>query len=60
MPQLRNPRRERFAFLYVSLGKAAQAYLKAGFKAKDADVAGPRLLGYVGIQKRVGRNPSRK
>lgn len=50
---LKNARHEKFA-LKVAEGKSAtEAYRLAGYGAKDADTAGPRLSGNVGIQKRV-------
>ena len=48
-----NPRQERFCLEYLKDLNATQAYIRAGYAAKDADVAGPRLLGHVGVKARV-------
>lgn len=50
---LKNVRHEAFCQAYALGGNASEAYRKAGYSAKDADVAGPRLLGNVGIQQRI-------
>lgn len=39
------PKQELFVAEYLKDKNATQAYLRAGYKAKDADTAGPRLVG---------------
>jgi phage terminase small subunit len=53
MPELSNPRHERFCLLYVLLGNATEAYRQSGYRPQNADVKGPRLLGNVGIESRI-------
>lgn len=48
MPTL-NPKHQRFVEEYLIDLNATQACIRAGYKAKNADVTGPRLLGNVGI-----------
>lgn len=48
-----NAKWERFCLEYVKDLNATQAYIRAGYSAKDADVSGPRLLGNAGLQERV-------
>jgi hypothetical protein len=43
------PRQKLFVAEYLASRNATDAYRKAGYAPKDADVAGPRLLGNVGI-----------
>jgi phage terminase small subunit len=52
---LDNSRHEAFALNVAQGMSATEAYRQAGYEAKDADVAGPRLLGNVGngIKERV-------
>lgn len=50
---LENARHERFAQLVASGKSATQAYAEAGYSAKDADTAGPRLSGNVGVAARI-------
>lgn len=47
------PKQERFCQEYIIDLNATQAYIRAKYTAKDADVAGPRLLGNVGIKDRI-------
>ena len=42
-------KQEAFVREYLLSGNASDAYRRAGYGAKDVDVAGPRLLGNVGI-----------
>jgi phage terminase small subunit len=44
-----NTRQQAFVREYLLSGNASDAYRKAGYSAKDVDVAGPRLLGNVGV-----------
>ena len=54
MPELKNPRHERFCLFYYISGNAADAYRQAGFRStKNANVTAPRLLANVGIQARI-------
>ena len=50
---LKNARHEKFAQAVASGMSATAAYTEAGYTAKDADVAGPRLLGNVGVSARI-------
>lgn len=43
-------RQQAFVREYILSGNASDAYRKAGYSAKDANVAGPRLLANVRIQ----------
>jgi phage terminase small subunit len=43
------PKQARFVTEYVKDLNATQAAIRAGYKADNADVTGPRLLGNVGI-----------
>jgi phage terminase small subunit len=45
---LHNARHEAFALAVAKGASATDAYRRAGYRAKDADVTGPRLLGDVG------------
>jgi Phage terminase, small subunit len=49
MPKRLTPVQERFCSLYVSSGNAAEAYRRAGYHAKDADVCACKLLGTAKI-----------
>ena len=49
------PKRQRFVNEYLIDLNATAAYVRAGYKAKDADVAGPRLLGIVGVQEAIAK-----
>lgn len=49
---LKNSRHEAFAVEWAKGASATDAYRKAGYTAKDADTAGPRLSGNVGIKAR--------
>ena len=46
-------KQRRFAAEYSVDFNATQAAIRAGYKATNADVTGPRLLGNVGIQELV-------
>ena len=50
-----NPRQKQFCRLYLVHSNASRAYRDSGYAPKDADVAGPRLLGRVGIQAEIAR-----
>lgn len=43
------PRQRRFVEEYLIDFNATQAAIRAGYAAKDADVQGPRVLGYAGV-----------
>ena len=47
------PKQERFVQEYLIDLNATQAAIRAGYSAKDADVAGPRLLGNVGVKAAI-------
>ena len=47
------PRQERFVAEYLADLNASAAYRRAGYTAKDANVAGPRLLAKVSIQQAI-------
>ena len=47
------PKQRRFVAEYLIDLNATQAYIRAGYCAKHADVAGPRLLGNVGVAKAI-------
>ena len=46
-------KQERFCHEYLIDGNATQAAIRAGYEKRNADVVGPRLLGKVGIKKRI-------
>ena len=46
-------KQKRFAEEYLIDNNATQAAIRAGYAAKDADVQGPRLLGYVGVAEAI-------
>jgi phage terminase small subunit len=48
-----NPKQQRFVAEYLKDLNATQAAVRAGYKPKNADVVGPRLLGQVGIREAV-------
>jgi phage terminase small subunit len=48
-----NPKQKRFVDEYLVDLNATQAYIRAGYSAKTADVAGPRLLGDVRVQAAI-------
>jgi len=48
------PKQKLFVAEYLASRNATDAYRKAGYAPKDADVAGPRLLGNVGIAEKRG------
>jgi len=60
MPELKNIRHEKFCLWYVLSGNASEAYRQAGFRTKNADVTGPRLLVKVGIQRRIAELKPKK
>jgi hypothetical protein len=53
MPALANHRHEMFCQLYVILGNASEAYRRAGFTSKNADVTGHRALVKASNCKRI-------
>lgn len=53
MPELRNPRHERFAQRYLELGNASEAYRRAGYTKEWADGDGCRLLGNPSVKARI-------
>jgi phage terminase small subunit len=48
-----NERQKAFADHYIECGNASEAARRAGYKAENADVTGPRLLGNVGISSYI-------
>ena len=48
-----NNRQEKFCRLVAGGSSATAAYRKAGYESKDPDVAGPRLMGNVGVKRRL-------
>lgn len=46
-------RQQRFVEEYLHDLNATQAYIRAGYRAEHADVAGPRLLGNVGVSEAI-------
>ncbi len=48
-----NTRQEKFCQLVADGMSASQAYRKAGYSAKDVNVAGPRLMANVRIKERL-------
>jgi hypothetical protein len=48
-----NDRQAAFVREYLLSGNATDAYVKAGYAPKHADVAGPRLLGNVGVAAHI-------
>jgi phage terminase small subunit len=53
-PEL-SDRQERFVREYLISGNASDAYRRAGYSARDADSAGPRLLGNVRIKAAIAK-----
>jgi hypothetical protein len=53
MPELKNYRHEQFAQHFVKHNNASAAYRAAGYRAKDTDVAGHRMLVSVGMSERI-------
>lgn len=54
-PKKLTARQERFVEEYIVDLNATQAAIRAGYAPKDADVQGPRLLGYVGIAEAIAK-----
>ena len=50
-------RQQKFVLEYVKDQNATQACIRAGYSAKTAEQAGPRLLGHVGVREELGRRP---
>lgn len=48
-----NPKQQRFVAEYLKDLNATQAAIRAGYKADNADVTGPRLLGNVGVASAI-------
>lgn len=48
-----NPRQERFVQEYLKDGNATQAYIRAGYAPKAADVCGTKLLGNARVSAAV-------
>lgn len=48
-----SPKHRRFVAEYLKDQNATQAAIRAGYKKKNADVVGPRLLGNVGIKAAI-------
>jgi hypothetical protein len=48
-----NPKQQRFVAEYLKDLNATQAAIRAGYKADNADVTGPRLLGNVGVAEAI-------
>ncbi len=53
------PKQERFVAEYLVDLNATQAAVRAGYSPKDADVQGPRLLGYVGIAAAIAEGKAK-
>jgi hypothetical protein len=56
MPELKNPRWEKFAQLYVTLGNGSEALRRAGYRTKNVQVASvdaAKLLACASIKERV-------
>lgn len=56
MPELRNPRWERFCQNYVTLGNGSEALRRSGYRARNTKVASvdsAQLLAYPSIKKRI-------
>lgn len=53
MPELLNPRREKFCRLYLELGNATEAYRRAGYHAEEPNRTGSRLLTFDDVKKRI-------
>jgi len=53
MPELNNPRHERFCQAYVTTGNASEAYRQAGFKSKEVDGNAGRLIVRDSISSRI-------
>jgi phage terminase small subunit len=49
------PKHRRFVLEYLKDSNASAAYLRAGFKSKNPDVNGPRLLGNAGIKAAIAK-----
>jgi phage terminase small subunit len=47
------PKQKAFVSEYIRDRNATQAAIRAGYKADNADVTGPRLLGNVGIAQAI-------
>lgn len=54
-----NARQRRFVAEYLKDRNATQAAIRAGYKAANADVVGPRLLGHVGIASAIDAGETR-
>jgi phage terminase small subunit len=48
-----NPKQQRFVAEYLKDLNASAACVRAGYRTKNADVNGPRLLGNAGIREAV-------
>ena len=59
-PNQLTPKQKRFVAEYLVDLNATQAYIRAGYCAKHADVAGPRLLGNVGVAKAIEEKQQKK
>jgi phage terminase small subunit len=59
-PGALSAKHQRFVAEYLIDLNATAAYRRAGFAAKDADVAGPRLLGSVGIAAAIAAGKARQ
>jgi hypothetical protein len=53
MPELRNPRWERFCNAYLDCGNASEAYRKAGYSAKSCDADAARLRVNESVKQRL-------
>jgi phage terminase small subunit len=53
MPELKNPRWEKFARLFVELGNASEAYRRAGYAKDNADVCAHKLMVITGVKARI-------
>ena len=48
-----SPKHRRFVIEYLKDQNSSAAARRAGYKKKNSDVVGPRLLGYVGIKQAI-------
>lgn len=55
-----NARQQRFVKEYLIDLNATQAAIRAGYKAENADVTGPRLLGNVGVAAAIAEGQAER
>lgn len=59
-PKKLTPKEELFVAEYLISLNASDAYRKAGYKGKNADVIGPRMLGKVGIAAAIAEGKAKR